>query len=184
METKKVRIIGDSISLHYRVPLAGMTRGMLTFENPAEGITLAGQNLDKPMGLNAGDSRRTLEWLAMQRERGDMGFDLMLLNCGLHDIKRDRATNAAQIPLGEYRENLSKILGLIPQAGQRVIWVRITPVEDDRHNARASFNRHAADVDAYNAAADEVMAGHGIFSADLHTFTKNLPGEVYLDHVH
>jgi hypothetical protein len=69
--------------------------------------------------------------------------------------------------------------------GARLVWARTTPVVDAIHNSRSdTFKRHAADVEAYNAVADRVMAAHGVPVIDLFTFTCNLGTDVYIDHVH
>jgi hypothetical protein len=47
-----------------------------------------------------------------------------------------------------------------------------------------TFHRFAADCDAYNQVADEIMSAVGIPIIDLHTFTRNLGPDLYCDHVH
>lgn len=181
---KKMFVMGDSISIHYRGYLANMLRGKISFEVNQKELAYAEIDLDNPMGANAGDSGMVLQKIREYRDAGLMDFDWMLLNCGLHDIKRDRQTGAFQVPIEQYRRNLREILSLIDGAPQRLIWVRTTPVDDERHNAIAKFNRYEKDVAAYNGAADEIMRAAGVRSIDLHSFVKNLPGEIYCDHVH
>ena len=47
-----------------------------------------------------------------------------------------------------------------------------------------ALRRHAADVDAYNAVADEVMRELGVPSIDLYSATLALGPDLYCDHVH
>jgi len=73
--------------------------------------------------------------------------------------------------------------------GQRlasqIIWVRTTPVIDERHNRlNTLFRRFEADVETYNAIADRIMREHTVPIIDLFTFTRNLGSDVYVDHVH
>ena len=51
--------------------------------------------------------------------------------------------------------------------------MRTTPVDDERHAQRTSFgfHRYQADVDRYNAVADEVMTQAGVKVIDLAGFT-------------
>jgi hypothetical protein len=59
------------------------------------------------------------------------------------------------------------------------------PGDDARHNSQvAEFHRRAADVDAYHAAADRIMAENHVPVVDLYGFTRNLGPGVYCDHVH
>ena len=67
----------------------------------------------------------------------------------------------------------------------RLVWIRTTPCDERVHNRPGmDFHRFAADCDAYNAAADAVMAAAGVPVIDLHTFTRNLGPDLYCDHVH
>lgn len=181
---KELFVLGDSISLHYRPYLAAMVRGVYASTVNAKEAALAEADLDNPMGINAGDSGRALERLRSFCDTGLLAYDVITVNCGLHDIKRDRETGAYQVPIERYRENLAQIAALLLAQPGKPYWVRTTPVEDTRHNARAEFHRYAADVDAYNAAADEIIQGAGIPLIDLHGFTENLEGERFIDHVH
>ena len=76
------------------------------------------------------------------------------MNCGLHDIKTDIHSGAKQVTLDQYKENLGEIKQLLAAHGIPVIWVRTTPIVDERHNtSQSSFCRYDQDVVAYNAAA-------------------------------
>ena len=71
---------------------------------------------------------------------------MLLLNCGLHDIKCNPAahTPAPQVPLERYRRNIYDSITVAREklGAKLVVWVRTTPVVDDVHNARSTeFHR-------------------------------------------
>jgi hypothetical protein len=179
MSIPTLHVIGDSISIHYGPYLQTMLAGVMAYSRK----TAPGGSLDETGTANGGDSSLVLEYLrALQPVRP---FDFLLINCGLHDIKRAAPAYAEQVPLFRYAANLREILAQGRRLAARTIWVRTTPVIDERHNRlNTAFQRFEADVEAYNAAADHVMLEHGIACLDLFTFTRNLGPEVYADHVH
>lgn len=137
------------------------------------------------MGANGGDSRMVLEYLRLKLQDRNFRPDVLLLNCGLHDIKRNPNTNAIQVEADNYRRNLEAILQLLQSRGIALIWMRTTPVEEERHNSRSKeFKRYARDLDEYNRIADAVMARHKIPMIDLYAFTQALGSEHFIDHVH
>ena len=193
----KIYVIGDSISIQYGPHLARFLEGMADYARK-EGEEEALLNLDKPVGANGGDSSMVRAFLEAKARAGGIDAELLLVNCGLHDIKADPATGARQVPIGDYVENLRAIVRTVAEMGRgrgaapggpekspRLVWIRTTPCDEAVHNARSvGFHRFAADCDAYNRAADEVMAAAGVPSIDLHTFTLALGPELYCDHVH
>ena len=81
--------------------------------------------------------------------------------------------------------NLSAILELAQGIDTTFVWIRTTPVVDEVHNrGTRAFLRHRSDVDAYNAAADAIMASAGVRIIDLGTFTDHLGAEAFRDHAH
>lgn len=184
MRTKTLFVLGDSISLHYGPYLKQMLRGIYHLAKK-EGRAEAMQNLDIPVGGNGGDSRRVLEYLLLQEAKDGLNTDLILLNCGLHDIKRQPLTGTIQVPLEEYEHNLQQILTLLNRSGASPLWIRTTPVDDGRHNSLVQeFHRYNRDVEHYNEAADRLMRAAGIPLIDLYTFSRNLGSSAYCDHVH
>jgi lysophospholipase L1-like esterase len=182
---KKVYVIGDSISIQYGPYLEQALRGVMEYGRK-EGEEEALLNLDHPQGANGGDSSMVLDFLRARERAGGIAADLLLLNCGLHDIKTNPATGEKQVPLERYCENLEAIVALVPRLGPALAWVRTTPCDERVHNSRPgmAFHRFAADCAAYNQAADQVMAAYGVPAIDLHTFTANLGEDLYCDHVH
>ena len=121
---------------------------------------------------NGGDSANVLagidDWLA------DAGPDLVCLNCGLHDIKREKGTRNYQVPIEAYRNNLLAILSSIRSAGCSVVWVSTTPVIEKRHQAVKEFDRYDADVTEYNAMARALVEDAEIAMIDLHKAALDL----------
>ena len=182
---KKIYVVGDSISLHYGPYLRDMLRGTMDYARK-EGEEEALLNLDNPQGANGGDSGMVLAFLRAKAAAGGIAADLLLLNCGLHDIKTDPATGRKQVPLASYERNLRAILDLRPRLCPALAWIRTTPVDERVHNAvpGIAFHRFTADVAAYNAAADAIMTAAGVPLVDLFTFTRNLSPDLFCDHVH
>jgi len=180
----KLFIIGDSISVQYGPHLETCLSGVMTCARK-RGEDLALQNLDIPQGTNNGDSGMVLFYLdAMARHKG-IDADLLIVNCGLHDIKTDPATGKRQVELDQYRENLRGIARVAQGLRPRLVWVRTTPCDEAVHNKPGmAFHRFAADCEAYNQAADAIMGEAGVPILDLYTFTRNLGQDVYCDHVH
>jgi len=180
-------IIGDSISIQYGPYLEKLVAGTFTYDRKQDdaGAPRATSNLDVPTGANGGDSDMVLAYLRHRRAHQPIPPGLLLLNCGLHDIKTSIVTGEIQVPLARYQENLRAILAEARAMNLEVVWVRITPVIDEIHNPRAEgFHRFARDVAAYNAAADAIMAGAGIRTIDLHAFSEKFLPAGFIDHVH
>lgn len=184
MELPQLFVIGDSISMYYGPHLERLLQDAFAYARKMgeEAMT----NLDIPTGANGGDSSMVLAYLRALAGSGVFHPDVLLVNCGLHDIKTDPQSGEKQIPLERYRENLEGIVATAMDIGSRLIWVRTTPIIDARHNAiqRRWFHRFSADVDAYNAAADAVMRGLNVPIIDLHGFTERLGGHLFIDHAH
>lgn len=183
---KTLFVLGDSISLHYGPALRRLLKGTFRYDRKRPD-TSAEEDLDNPLldGANGGDSSQVLACLRERKEAGKLGFDLILLNCGLHDIKTNPHTGAKQVPLPEYEANLLRILDLLKRPPASIVWVRTTPVDDQRHNRISSaFHRFNPDVVSYNECADRIMAGRAVPVIDLYGFVKDLGPEVYCDHVH
>jgi hypothetical protein len=172
-----LHILGDSISMQYGPYLEKMVAGMFSYSRK---LAMS----EDPDSANGGDSRMVLAYLR-ERVVQPPKINLLMVNCGLHDIKRSPGSSDQQVLLASYEDNLRAIVVLGREYGAQVVWVRTTPVVDEIHNSRnASFHRFAQDVARYNAVADKVMLEHGVASIDLFTFTINLGPDVYLDHVH
>lgn len=180
----KLFLIGDSISIRYGPFLEKYLVGFVQFERKQDDGQ-AEKNLDVPTGANGGDSRMVLSFLRAKIKDSGFNPDYLLLNCGLHDIKRDPSTNKIQVSEQEYRENLEAIIKILQKKQIQLIWMRTTPVVDSIHNAKSNaFHRYAADLHIYNKIADEVCEKNKIPVIDLFSFTEKLGIDQFEDHVH
>ena len=175
-------VVGDSISMHYGPHLETFVAPHFRFDRKRGNA----QNLDSPRGMgdaNGGDSSQVLEFLQALHARR-FRADVFLLNCGLHDIKRADETGALQTSLETYRANLREIILLWRDMATHMAWVRTTWVDDARHARIAhAFKRCNADVQTFNAIADEEMANAQIPVLDLNPMSAIFP-EPFCDHVH
>lgn len=178
-------VIGDSLSVHYGPSLEQALAGVMAYDRkrPLDGKT-AEANLDIAEGANGGDSQRVLAYLRFRREKDPIRADILLINCGLHDIKTDPATGARQVPPEQYEANLRQIVEEAAAVNLQLVWLRTAPVIDELHNTRAAFHRFEADVEAYNRIADAVMRQAGVHVIDFHAFCRTLLPEGLIDHVH
>ena len=111
--------------------------------------------------------------------------DILMLNCGLHDIKVDVNTEKRQVSIDDYRKNLIEIAEICKKCADKTAWVRTTPIDDEQHRKHSySFQRYNTDVIQYNEAADEIFFNSGHEIIDLYTFSIKLGKELYCDHIH
>ena len=148
----KTALIGDSIRMGYAPFVTELLPDVDFFQPEA----------------NGGDSRNLLahfdEWFVVPKA------DLIHVNCGLHDLRYLREKERHQVELDEYRENLAMLVDrVLALEGSRLAWATITPVIDEYTCAPdRDFWRHNSDVDAYNAAALEVMLEKDVPVDDLY----------------
>lgn len=179
-----VFVIGDSISIQYGPYLQQRLDGDYRYDRK-QGLSEAMANLDIPAGANGGDSGMVLRYLWALRDQGDWRPDLLVLNCGLHDIKCNPNTGTRQVSIEDYQHNLRAIVAILRDLGVRLAWVRTTGVVDEIHNSRCrEFWRHRTDLAAYNAAADAIMGESGAAVLDLYGFTLSFGEQAFCDHVH
>jgi len=174
-----VHVLGDSISMHYGPYLEKYLDVDCRYSRK-EGES---GNMDVLEGANGGDSSMVLEYLNKCYSE-QLHWDLLLINCGLHDIKRNNGK--FQVDPLEYESNIQKIFELAGRLCEEIIWIQTTPVFDDIHNSRKKeFERYNADVEKYNQIAESIAILEGIQVVDLNTFCHALGAvELYEDHVH
>ncbi|MDQ8194774.1 SGNH/GDSL hydrolase family protein [Coraliomargarita sp. SDUM461004] len=186
MNLPQLYVLGDSISLQYGPFLERFVQGYYRYDRKG-GESEAFKDLDIPVGANCGDSSRVLEIAQALLANDEFRPQVILMNAGLHDIKRDVQSGEIQVPLEAYRANLKAAIELCQDKGIAVVWARTTPVSDVVHNyPGVNFFRHSADLVEYNAVADEVMLECAVPSIDLEAFTAilNEKDQAYCDHVH
>lgn len=181
MATPFLFIIGDSISMQYGPYLKQYLgdRALVARKGDLEKAS----NLDP----NGRDSETVLTYLRSLIDARNFQADLLMVNCGLHDIKRSLAEGQLQVSPEQYRQNLIQLVNDSPLFASKFIWVTTTPVADSIHQARnTDFKRFNADVLHYNQIAAEVFQPLGITIIDLYTFTRQLGPieQLYEDHIH
>ena len=183
----ELHVIGDSISIQYGPKLENCLAGQWRYTRLG-GVQDASKNLDVATGANGGDSRRVLSLLRERLASADFAPDILLVNCGLHDIKADPVSGKTNIPPEEYRTNLETLAALLVNHGLSSAWVQTTHCVDAIHNVREglTFHRHAADAEAYDRIAREVMTAVGIPFIPLGNYTRTLGPDdlLFCDHVH
>jgi len=148
----KVLLAGDSISFGYGPKVAEILRG--TFEV---------QNLPANGGTSANLLAHLEDWMVKPC------FDIVHLNCGLHDIAIEREAKRHRVPPTLYRENVERIvLRLRKQTPAVLAWATTTPVIYRRHRSHKDFDRREGDVVRYNRIASRIMARHQVLVDDLH----------------
>lgn len=182
---KQLYVIGDSISIEYGPSLEAALSPGIAYARK-EGLNEAMANLDIPTGANGGDSSMVLAFLKTLCADPAFQPDILAINAGLHDMKC-AADGSHQIELDAYRANLSAMVSLCAERQTTMVWIRTTPIDDVMALRNPSFSRCQADVDRYNAVADEVMTGGAVPMLDLHGMTANLEIDepiLWRDHAH
>lgn len=117
---------------------------------------------------NGGDSQRICQnldaWAKVHAPQ------IIHINCGLHDLKKDFETGTAQVDLDTYRNNVNHILTYLQNETEAtLIWALTTPVNETWHHERKGFDRFEADVVSYNNVAQEICDKLKIPVNDLYT---------------
>lgn len=181
---KKVFVIGDSISIQYGPFLKNFIESKFDYDRKRDNGE-AMQDLNKPVGANGGDSRMVVDYLKTLQKDKNFKADILLVNCGLHDIKTDRKTGKKAIELGEYRANLKEIFKFAKKMKLKLVWITSTPVNDEIHNSKnVGFFRYTKDAEAYNEAAKDYSIKEKIPVIDLNAFSRTFPLDAFVDHVH
>ncbi len=184
MTLPRLFVLGDSISIQYGPYLEQYIAGRYRYARKT-GKETAVQNLDPPHDANGRDSTHVIAYLRAMQKASVLDADLLLLNCGLHDIKTDPVSGEKQVSPDLYEANLATIVQVAREMLPQLVWVRTTPVDDAVHNRpELGFYRFAEDCETYNAIADDVMRSFKVPSIDLYSFTRRLGEDIYLDHVH
>lgn len=148
----KVALIGDSIRMGYAPLVVEHLAGRAQVISP------------EPNGGDSANVLRHLEaWVVREQP------DVVHLNCGLHDLKRSKASGDYQVPLAQYETNLRAIVDRLRQdTSASIVFATTTPILDERHaQRRADFDRFAADVQRYNTCATAVMQAADVPVHDL-----------------
>jgi lysophospholipase L1-like esterase len=184
----KLFVLGDSISIQYGLFLQKMVASRFEysrktgFEPQLKGTRAWGLGGDN--GKHSNDGRVYIEGMLKDP---NWRPDVMLLNAGIHDLTTmDPVTKVKQVPLDVYIQNLTIMLDALAKRKIQVIWVNTTPVNEAYcREQNIEVKHYSADVEAYNAAAAELMAKKGVPVLDLCSFTSSLGGkEIFYDMCH
>lgn len=167
---KSVVLIGDSIRIGYQETVKEILAEQAEVWAPGE---------------NGGTSRKVMshldEWIIQRKP------DLIHLNCGLHDLRREPEHSDTFIPAEEYRENLRKTFAHIRKSLDSVlIFALTTPVNQEKHHKNKPFDRFEADVEKFNRAAAQTAEEFDVPVNDLCTCIETHGKDTYLqdDGVH
>lgn len=150
----RVLLIGDSISIHYTLPVRRALAEIANVHRPPVNCRSTSESLAQ---LDT--------WLA------DGRWDVIHFNWGLHDLKYvgpndedlqdpDDPLNRQNVPPLEYETNLRRLVERLQRTGATLVWRATTPVPPGAHG------RRAGDAARYNAIAARVMADFEIATDD------------------
>ena len=169
---KSVFVIGDTISLDYHKFMKDMLYERADYSSDI-------------FSANGVDSIQVLEYLNEIDKEGKK-YDILLINCGLNDIKRNHHNMKKQIDKEDYEKNLKRILEIGQDISNKVYWINSTPVDNDLHNQSTLRSyRYDWDVVEYNKIADKVMNENNVDVIDLYDYTKSFETkDMYRDYIH
>lgn len=125
-----------------------------------------------------------LSYLKELKKNPNFKTDYLLINCGLHDIKRNSKNSDPQVSLDQYSKNLVEIILISKEMGTKLIWINSTAVVDSIHNSKVGFIRYNEDVIKYNKESTKIMKKNEVPIIDIFTFTNKFVPDGYIDHVH
>jgi len=150
-------VCGDSISVGYGPPLKGALRDQLNLVHWRDLWTLFPE-IVSPLGAYSGRAASVIEYTTAVLNSTNYNPDILLLNCGLHDVNGGTAT--------QYEIDLNKLVRLAKTNSTTLVWVQTTP--------EAPGLAINSTIDNFNAISSRVMASNSVPVIDLHTFTMSL----------
>jgi lysophospholipase L1-like esterase len=123
-----VLVIGDSVSIQYRAPLA---KRLVRCARVLQPVRLARQTLwarwQNPSlrPINARSSSHLRSNLAFWL--GDKQFDLIMVNVGLHDALHSPPGASDALIVSAYQENLQSVLQILVKHSKQVLFISTTP---------------------------------------------------------
>lgn len=175
-----VFVIGDSISLGWGEYIQKYLDTHIKYSRKEEMKVPPGYTFEKR--ANAGDSSMVLSYMEYLKSIG-WKTDVLLVNCGLHDIKN--RNERLQIPLADYEKNLRKVVALGKELCKYFFWITMTPLDENIHNELCNvFERFEKDAMIYARITMGIMEQQNIPVIDLYAYTRTLQPPLYADHVH
>lgn len=168
----RVLLIGDSISIGYTLAVRELLKDQANVHRiPTNG------------GPTTNGLKNLQAWL------GDLKWDVIHFNWGLHDLKYvgadgvnlsdpKAAGSHPQVALDQYEKNLGQLVEQLKKTGAKLIWCETTPVP------HGSSGRIMGDELKYNQVAAKIMKASGIAIDDLGTYAAagkdiQLPANVH-----
>jgi len=150
----KVMLIGDSIRLGYQDKVTEMLRGKASVAGPGENCRFAAYTLFCLSGWVPGDDYDFIQWNNGQWD-----------TCHMPDGK-------IHTPLAAYLELQERIAGILKKRTKRLIFATTTPVWPEQFATASVHPRRNEDIDAYNAAAVDLLKKLGVEVNDLNSPVK------------
>ncbi len=166
---KNLLLIGDSIRMGYDKSVKATLDGRVNVFYPAENCKFASyllRNFHEYMTDVKGEEVDVVHW-----------------NCGLWDCLRLFGEDV-HTPIDIYQYYIERlcvrIRKICPNA--KIIFATSTSVLSEK--MAANFKRYNEEIEAYNAAAAEIVKKHGFEVDDLYSVSTSLPIEAHSDAVH
>ena len=154
---RQMNLYGDSIRLGYQPFLEQRCKNKFCISALEE---------------NCGDSSNLFSMLEKQNPK-----DLIIINAGLHDIRKDNVTGCNQVSLGKYESNLRKIFEQLK--GRHIFWLTSVPFNEKKYNqvnkiAEKNYSRFISDLKKYNKKSIEICSELGVQYVDAELHFNNL----------
>jgi lysophospholipase L1-like esterase len=159
-DLRQLFVCGDSISVGYGPALKVGLRDQMTVTHRRDLPELF-PALTKSLRGYSGPARSLIEYTEGVLTSSDYRPDLLLLNCGLHDIARG-PENKEQ----NYRKDLETLVALVGRYRATLVWAQTTP--------KAPGHADNPRIEEFNRISAGVMAAHRVRYLDLHAFTQRL----------
>jgi hypothetical protein len=140
----RVLSVGDSICMNYERPARAQLKGVANYHRIED---------------NCWSTHRCVAfikyWMGDYTRKG-LGWDVILFNSGMHDMKQKSLGGDYAVSLDVYKENLKKQIKMMKETGAALIFCTTTPVPNDLGSAQYAFRSKGAEKD-FNSAAREVL---------------------------
>lgn len=151
MHDVNVALVGDSIRLFSEPFVRRCLPSRFKLRSPAE-------NCKSSRNVAA----RIREWVRPATA------DVVLVNCGLHDIRHDPGQCRPVTSPEDYVANLQHVFAYLAATGASVIWATSTPIRESMHAGIDSPRWYREDLVAYNRLSVELALGFGFGVNDLY----------------
>lgn len=177
--TKKTVIgLGDSILLQASSELAQcFCRYHVTYLDTEKGLAL------DPLDRNVGPSTALPAYIDIILEKG-LYADVLILACGLHDIRHVSGSERPMVAFPNVADNLEHVFVRARQVARKTVWVLMIPVFDKHHNARLEDKRFDLERKQYNEIAERIANRHGVIVIDSKDLLEPFDSSGLIDHVH